>query len=96
MTLLDEANASFDPLEFDRFTRLQELTRLMAESLHDINAVQQNLLGNLSEVKVALDRQELLNRDAHSDLMRVYAVPFSNLTERLTRVVRQTAQALGK
>ena len=96
LTLLDEANASFDPLEFDRFTRLQELTRLMAESLHDINAVQQNLLRNLSEVKVALDRQELLNRDAHSDLMRVYAVPFSNLTERLTRVVRQTAQALGK
>ena len=26
----------FDPLEFDRYTRLQELTRLMAESLNDV------------------------------------------------------------
>ena len=30
-----EANGEkFDPLEFDRFTRLQELTRLMAESVN--------------------------------------------------------------
>ena len=27
----------FDPLEFDRFTRLQELTRFMAESVNDIS-----------------------------------------------------------
>jgi chemosensory pili system protein ChpA (sensor histidine kinase/response regulator) len=30
MNLLQEANEAFDPLEFDRFTRLQELTRMMA------------------------------------------------------------------
>ena len=96
LTLLDEANDSFDPLEFDRFTRLQELTRLMAESLHDITAVQQNLVGNLGAASIALERQDLLNRNMHSDLMRVYAVPFENIAERLDRVVRQTAQTLGK
>ena len=96
LTLLDEANDAFDPLEFDRFTRLQELTRLMAESLHDITAVQQNLLRNLGETNIALERQDLLNRGMHSDLMHVYAVPFDNIAERLQRVVRQTALSLGK
>ena len=28
-----DAEASFDPLEFDRFTRVQELTRMMASSV---------------------------------------------------------------
>ena len=36
-------NAGFDPLEFDRFTRFQELTRMMAESVNDVGTVQQNL-----------------------------------------------------
>ena len=96
LTLLDEANDAFDPLEFDRFTRLQELTRLMAESLHDITAVQQNLLRGLDEAEIALERQDLLTRGMHSDLMHVYAVPFDNISERLHRVVRQTALSLGK
>jgi chemosensory pili system protein ChpA (sensor histidine kinase/response regulator) len=30
-----ESNTDFDPLEFDRFTRLQEVTRMMAESVND-------------------------------------------------------------
>ena len=34
----------FDPLELDRFTRFQELTRFMAESVNDVATVQQNLL----------------------------------------------------
>jgi chemosensory pili system protein ChpA (sensor histidine kinase/response regulator) len=33
----------FDPLEFDRFTRVQELTRMMAESVHDVATVQRSL-----------------------------------------------------
>ena len=33
----------FDPLEFDRFTRFQELTRLMAESVDDIIIAQKSL-----------------------------------------------------
>src|SRR5690606_30729951 len=37
------ADREFDPLEFDRFTRLQELTRMMAESVSDVGTVQQNL-----------------------------------------------------
>ena len=33
----------FDPLEFDRFTRLQELTRMMAESVNDVASFHESL-----------------------------------------------------
>ena len=31
LALTKDAQQNFDPLEFDRFTRMQELTRMMAE-----------------------------------------------------------------
>jgi chemosensory pili system protein ChpA (sensor histidine kinase/response regulator) len=95
-SLLDEHNRDFDPLEFDRFTRLQELTRLMGESLHDATSIQQGLLGNLGETESALLQQARINRDVQQELMRMRAVPFSTLNERLYRTVRQVARDLGK
>ena len=38
-----ELQAGFDPLEFDRYTRLQELTRMLAESVNDVATVQRSL-----------------------------------------------------
>lgn len=95
-SLLEERNRDFDPLEFDRYTRLQELTRLMGESLHDATSIQQGLLGNLGETESALLHQARINRDVQQDLMRMRAVPFSTLNERLYRIVRQVARDLGK
>jgi chemosensory pili system protein ChpA (sensor histidine kinase/response regulator) len=93
---LEERNREFDPLEFDRYTRLQELTRLMAESLHDATSIQQALLKNLGETDAALAHQSRINRDVQQELMRMRAVPFSILDERLYRIVRQTTRDLGK
>ena len=86
----------FDPLEFDRFTRFQEVTRLMAESVNDVHTVQQNLLSAVNETDAALLAQARLNRDLQHDLMKVRMVPFGSLAERLYRIVRQSAKALGK
>ena len=94
--LLDERNRDFDPLEFDRYTRLQELTRLMGESLHDATSIQQGLLENLGETESALLQQARINREVQQNLMRMRAVPFSTLNERLYRIVRQVARDLGK
>ncbi len=91
-----EADAAFDPLEFDRYTRFQELTRLMAESVHDVTTVQQQLLDSLDEVSAALSSQSHLNRQMQDDLMQLRTVPFRTVTERLHRVVRQTAREVGK
>ncbi len=86
----------FDPLEFDRFTRLQEVTRMMAESVNDVATVQQTLLKNLDEAEAALIAQGRLNRELQQGLMRIRMVPLSNITERLHRIVRQTAKDVGK
>ena len=86
----------FDPLEFDRYTRLQELTRLMSESMHDVTAVQQTLQRNVGEVEAAVLQQARGSRDLQRGLMQTRTVPFSNLDERLYRVARQTARELNK
>ena len=86
----------FDPLEFDRFTRFQELTRFMNESVHDVQTVQQSLMKNLAETEAALTAQAHLNRDLQQGLMSIRMVPFSSVSERLYRIVRQTGKELGK
>ncbi len=96
MELAKETARDFDPLEFDRFTRFQELTRLMAESVNDVSTVHQNLVNTVDETEKALLAQARLNRDLQQDLMRVRMVPFASLSERLYRIVRQTAKEVGK
>lgn len=89
-------DADFDPLEMDRYTRLQEVTRMMAESVNDVTTVQHNLLRNLDAADAALTSQSRLNRDLHQGLMSMRLMPFDSIAERLYRVVRQTAKDQGK
>ncbi|MGZ8252177.1 MAG: Hpt domain-containing protein, partial [Methylophilaceae bacterium] len=96
MAFLQEANETFDPLEFDRFTRLQELTRMMAESVNDVATIQHGLLMNLDETESALQQQNRMNRELQHGLMNVRMVPFSMVSERLQRIVRQTSRELSK
>src|SRR5690606_35033545 len=96
MTYLQESSEAFDPLEFDRFTRLQELTRMLAESVNDVSTIQHSLLMNLDETEAALQQQNRMNRDLQHGLMDVRMVPFSLISERLQRIVRQTARELNK
>ena len=96
MSVLQEANETFDPLEFDRFTRLQELTRMIAESVNDVATIQTGLLSNLNQTEAALQQQNRMNRDLQQNLLSVRMLPFKQITERLQRIVRQTARELKK
>ncbi|HOL64143.1 MAG TPA: Hpt domain-containing protein, partial [Accumulibacter sp.] len=91
-----ELLSDFDPLEFDRFTRFQELTRMMAESVNDVATVQQHLLKNLDDANAAILAQSRLNRDVQQELMSIRMVPFGSIAERLYRIVRQAAKEVGK
>jgi chemosensory pili system protein ChpA (sensor histidine kinase/response regulator) len=92
-----EAHAEgFDPLEFDRFTRMQEVARFLAESLSDVVTLHVGLQRNIDEAEAALLQQGRLSRDLQQGLMGVRLVPLGNLQDRLYRVVRQTAKELGK
>ena len=86
----------FDPLEFDRFTRLQELTRMMAESVNDVASFQESLARTVEGAGEELAAQSRMTRDLQRDLMRVRMVPFASLSERLFRVARQTAKETDK
>ena len=86
----------FDPLEFDRFTRLQELTRMMAESVSDVASVQQNLNRTIDGASSGLHTQARLTRELQQDLMRVRMIPFASVSERLYRVTRQTSKEMDK
>ncbi|MDR2261085.1 MAG: Hpt domain-containing protein [Azoarcus sp.] len=92
----ESKHAEFDPLEMDRYTRLQELTRMMAESVNDVTTVQQNLLKNLDSADFALHSQARITRELQQALMQVRMMPFDSLAVRLYRIVRQGAKELGK
>lgn len=87
---------SFDPLEFDRFTRLQELTRMMAESVNDVATVQQNLFRGFDQASLDLETQARLTRGLQRSLMRARMVQFDTVADRLYRVARQAAAETGK
>lgn len=89
-------NRNFDPLEMDRFTRLQELTRILAESVNDVATVEYSLMRDLDQVDTALIQQARLSRELTQRLMSVRMVPFASVSERLQRVVRLSADELGK
>ncbi len=98
-TRMEAARAAaqdFDPLEMDRFTRFQELTRMMAESVADVATVQRGLQRTLQSTEDALAHQARMNRDMQDDLLRTRMVEFEGLSERLYRVVRQAAKETGK
>jgi len=90
LSQVDESQ--FDPLEFDRFSRLQELTRLLAESVNDVSTVQETLFSGLSEAEDALVQQSRMTRNLQQELMHIRMVPINNLAERLHRVARQAAK----
>ena len=91
-----ESETTFDPLEFDRYTRVQELTRLLAESVNDVATVQHHLQRAVEGAEGNLAMQARQTRDLQRDLLRTRLVAFDVLAERLHRVLRQTAELLGK
>ena len=93
---LEAENLPFDPLEFDRYTRFQELTRMLAESVSDVATAHGHLRDSLANADSALAEQRRHGRALQEGLSRVRMVPLSRLRDRLDRVVRQTAAALGK
>ncbi|MDA7415386.1 Hpt domain-containing protein [Xenophilus arseniciresistens] len=87
---------SFDPLEFDRFTRVQELTRMMAESVNDVATVQRTLQKTVQTAEDGLAAQGRQTRDLQRGLLRTRMVEFESLADRLYRVVRQASKDTGK
>ena len=91
-----DSASGFDPLEFDRFTRVQELTRMMAESVNDVATVQRNLQRTVEATEDDLIAQARQTRELQRDLLRTRMVEFEGISDRLYRVVRQASKEIGK
>jgi len=89
-------HADFDPLEFDRFSRLQQLSRSLTESLHDLSTIQNNLGNFVGVAEATLAQQARINTELQEGLMRTRMVAFATQSGRLRHIVRQTARELGK
>ena len=91
-----DSAAGFDPLEFDRFTRVQELTRMMAESVNDVATVQRNLQRTVESTEDDLIAQARQTRELQRDLLRTRMVEFEGISDRLYRVIRLASKETGK
>ena len=92
----EPGQTSFDPLELDRFSQLQQLSRALGESVSDLVSIQ-GLLDDLTrQSETLLLQQSRVSSDLQEGLMRTRMVPFDSLVPNLRRTLRQAAQELGK
>ena len=86
----------FDPLEMDRYSNIQQLSRAIAESVNDLLSIQQVLTEQVRDTETLMLQQSRVSTELQEGLMRTRMVQFGSISPRLRRVVRQTASELGK
>ena len=86
----------FDPLEMDRYTLIQELSKSLSESVNDLSSLQGMLGEQVKDSETLLLQQSRVNTDLQDGLIKSRMVKFSGLLSRLRRLVRQSSQELGK
>ncbi|MBS0201103.1 MAG: Hpt domain-containing protein, partial [Proteobacteria bacterium] len=87
---------AFDPLELDRYSTLQQLTRGLNESASDMSTLQGSLEDLTRQYEALLRQQSRVSTDLQEGLMRTRMMPFETVLPRLRRVVRQAAGETGK
>ncbi|MDH4549731.1 Hpt domain-containing protein [Pseudomonas sp. BN607] len=91
-----DAYDDFDPLEMDRHSQLQQLSRALFESASDMLDLKETLAQRAHEAYSLLQQQARVNSQLQEGLTATLMVPFERLVPRLQRVVRQVASELGK
>ena len=86
----------FDPLEMDRHSQLQQLSRALFESASDLFDLKATLAARNQDAHNLLQKQARVNTQLQEGLMGTRMVPFERVLPRLKRVVRQVASELGK
>ncbi|MFT7490763.1 MAG: chemosensory pili system protein ChpA (sensor histidine kinase/response regulator) [Pseudohongiellaceae bacterium] len=86
----------FDPLEMDRYSQLQQLSRSLIESVSDLMDLKGTLSDQARNAESVLLQQSRINTDLQEGLMRSRMVPFSRIVPRLRRIIRQISTELNK
>ena len=86
----------FDPLEMDRYSQIQQLSRSLMEATYDLQDIKSTLSDKTRDAETILLQQSRINTELQEGLMRTRMVPFNRLLPRLRRIVRQVSGELGK
>lgn len=92
----DTFDEDFDPLEMDQYSSLNQLSKSLSESASDLLDIKATMLDKTRDGENLLLQLSRTQADLQDSLMNSRMVPFSRLTPRLQRIVRQTASELGK
>ncbi|PCM43951.1 Hpt domain-containing protein [Marinobacter sp. ANT_B65] len=87
---------TFDPLEMDRYSSIQQLSRALTESSSDLADLRETLSDRVRDTETLLVQQSRINTELQEGLMKTRMIPFSSMVPRLRRIVRQISGELGK
>ena len=90
------ADEEFDPLELDRYSTIQQLSRALAESVNDLTSLTGILDDATRQSETLLMQQSRVNTELQEGLMQARMVSFNTLLPRFRRVVRNAAREVGK
>jgi chemosensory pili system protein ChpA (sensor histidine kinase/response regulator) len=85
----DSVHEDFDPLEMDRYSTLQQLSRSLSESISDLSSLQEIMETSTRDAETLLLQQSRVSTDLQESLIWTRMIPFAGLTPRLQRIVRQ-------
>ncbi|NMT62606.1 Hpt domain-containing protein [Marinobacter orientalis] len=86
----------FDPLEMDRYSAIQQLSRALTESSSDLTDLRETLSDRVRDTETLLVQQSRINTELQEGLMKTRMIPFASMVPRLRRIVRQISGELGK
>ena len=92
----DQYGKDFDPLEMDRFSTMQQISRSLQETVSDIESIKELLGEEVRDAETLLLQESRVSTELQEGLMRTRMVHFGGLASRLRRIVRQTARELDK
>jgi chemosensory pili system protein ChpA (sensor histidine kinase/response regulator) len=94
--VIEEDDEEFDPLEMDRFSVMQQLSRSLSESVNDLLNIQDYLKVLTRQSDTLLIQQTRIGTELQDVIMRTRMIPFSRIAPRLQRIARLTSRELRK
>ena len=93
---LPEDSEEFDPLEMDRFSSMQQLSRSLSESVSDLLNLQELLDDTARKSDALLVQQSRVSTELQEGLMQTRMVHFGTIAPRLRRIIRTAASETRK
>jgi chemosensory pili system protein ChpA (sensor histidine kinase/response regulator) len=85
-----------DPLTLERYSKIQQLSRSLAETSTDVNSLKDLLQNLVGDTEALLAQQARTAAELQDGLMRTRMVGFEKQGTRLARLARQTGAEHGK